>query len=302
MAMRICFVNFWPGAFTSANGAYFLPYAFTQAFDTVQFTEDVSSADVVVSSVFGRQPTPREKTIQYIGENTRPNFALHRFALSFDFDTYGGRNFRLPLWWWRLDWPGFGEIWRRRPVPTGEIGHGFEDLIPIDALLRPRPICGLAARKFCVVIASNPEPLRVNLLLALQGLGEVAKYGIMFGNPLLRSKFDVLSGFRFCLCPENGIYPGYHTEKLVDAWFGGCVPLYSGDRLLCRDFNASALVNYQDYLDTYRFIEHVKHLDSNAEAFAEIYSRPLLTERPSLTPLIEFLRRAVTEIRRTGSV
>ena len=37
--MRICFANFWPGAFTAANGAYFLPFVFTQAFDAVEFTE-----------------------------------------------------------------------------------------------------------------------------------------------------------------------------------------------------------------------------------------------------------------------
>ncbi|MDR3417027.1 MAG: glycosyltransferase family 10 [Nevskia sp.] len=300
MALRICFVNFWDGAFSAANDTGFLPYVFTEAFGGLEITEDVAAADVVISSVFGRTPTPPEKTIQYIGENLRPNLARYRFTLSFDHDTYGGRNFRLPLWWWRLDWPGYGARRRQRPAPAGSHPHGYEELIPIDALLRPRPPAPLRRPGFCALIASNPEPLRCNLFLALQSLGEVTGYGPMFGKPLHRSKFEVLPDFRFCLCPENGIYPGYHTEKLVDAWYGGCIPLYSGDRLLHHDFNSAAQLNYQDYLETGRFLAAVKRLETDPEAFAEVYAQPLLLQRPSLEPLFHFLRQAVGAIVRKG--
>ncbi|HUN71925.1 MAG TPA: glycosyltransferase family 10 [Steroidobacteraceae bacterium] len=297
--MRVCFVNFWPGAFTEANGAYFLPYVFNLAFGEVEITDDMATADVVVSSVFGQQPVPAAKSIQYIGENHRPNLALHRYALSFDYDPFGGRNFRLPLWWWRLEWPGFAEHWRRRPAPRRQVGHGYEDLIPIDALLRPRPAMEFAHRRFCVLIAGNPEPLRINLFLALRDVGEVVGYGRLFNNPLERSKFELLPQFRFCLCPENGIYPGYHTEKLVDAWFGGCVPLYSGDRFLSRDFNPAALLNYQDFLNASHFCDAVRSLETQANAFEQIYSQPLLLQRPTLEPLIAFLRTALADILRT---
>lgn len=296
MAIRICFANFWP-AFTAAKGAYFLPYVFDQAFDSVELTDDMASADVVVSSVFGHTPTPPRKTIQFIGENIRPSLGRFRYSLSFDYDTYGGRNFRLPLWWWRLAWPGFAERWRQRPPPRAGLAQGHEDLIPIDALLLPRSISSFRDRRFCAVIASEFEALRLNLYLALRSVGDVVGYGHLFGNPLFASKFQTLPNFRFCLCPENGIYPGYHTEKLVDAWYGGCVPLYSGDRLLGRDFNPAALLNYQDYLDTDRFVAHVGRLEADPIAFDEVHSQPLLLNRPSLEPLIAFLRAAVAAIR-----
>ncbi len=297
MALRISFINFWEGAFSAANNAYFLPYAFGEAFGDLEITDDIHSAEVVVSSLFGSRPVPAKKAIQYIGENVRPNLALHRFALSFDYDTFGGRNFRLPLWWWRLDWPGFAARWRQQPLPASHRQHGGEELIPIDALLQHRSASSFQDRGFCALVAANPEPLRVNLFLALQRLGTVVGYGNMFGNPLVGSKFSVLPGFRFCLCPENGIYPGYHTEKLVDAWYGGSLPLYSGDRLLGQDFNAAALVNYQDYLDTERFLTAVERLELDPEAYAQIFSQPLLIQRPSLGPLVAFLRGAVAKIR-----
>ena len=299
MALRICFINFWPGAFSAANNAFFLPYAFGEAFGEIEITADPAGAEVVVSSLFGNQQSAAAKTIQYLGENRRPDFLRHRYALSFDYDTYGGRNFRLPLWWWRLAWPGFAERWRQRPAPTGGNTHGFEDLIPIEALLGPRPAPQQRPANFCALIAANPEALRINLFVALQAVGPVIGYGHLFNNPLHRSKFDVLGEFRFCLCPENSIYPGYHTEKLVDAWFGGGVPLYSGDRLLDRDFNPSAVVNYQGFLDMDRFVAHVRHLETDPDAYEAVRSQPLLSRRPSLDPLIAFLRAAVSEIRRS---
>jgi len=175
--------------------------------------------------------------------------------------------------------------------------HGYEELIPIDALLRPRPAPQARPEGFCVLVAANPEALRINMYMALQSAGPVTGYGHMFNNPLHRSKFEVLSQFRFCLCPENSLYPGYHTEKLLDAWYGGCVPLYNGDRLLGRDFNPSALVNYQDFLDLDWFVDHTRRLDASREAYEAIRSQPLLSRRPSLEPLIAFLRSAVAQIR-----
>jgi hypothetical protein len=298
MGLRICFTNFWPGAFSAANNAFFLPYIFGEACGELELTDDPAAADVVVSSLFGQQPVPAAKTIQFVGENIRPDFLRHRYALSFDYDSYGGRNFRLPLWWWRLAWPGYAERWRKRPQPTGQLTHGYEDLIPIEALLQPRPAPTQRPAGFCALIAANPEPLRINLFMALQGAGPVTGYGHMFGNPLHRSKFDVLREFRFCLCPENSIYPGYHTEKVVDAWYGGCVPLYSGDRLLERDFNPAAILNYQDDLDMGRFVERVRALEADPAAYERVRSQPLLSQRPSLEPLIAFLRAAVEQIRR----
>lgn len=298
MGLRICFTNFWAGAFTGSNSALFLPYVFGEACGGLEMVEDPAAAEVVVSSLFGNQPVPAEKTIQFIGENVRPEFLRHRFSLSFDYDTYGGRNFRLPLWWWRLAWPGYAERWRQRPqVGGGGLAHGYEELIPIDALLRSRAAPPLRPEGFGVLVAANPEPLRINLFMGLQRAGQMVGYGQMFNNPLYSSKFEVLNRFRFCLCPENSIYPGYHTEKVLDAWYGGCVPLYNGDRLLGRDFNPSALVNYQDYLDMDWFVDHVRRLDASAEAYEAIRSQPLLSRRPSLEPLIVFLRHAVEQIR-----
>src|SRR3989344_3566493 len=41
-------------------------------------------------------------------------------------------------------------------------------------------------------------------------------------------KIATLKRYRFALCFENAIFPGYITEKIFDAMFAGCVPVYYG--------------------------------------------------------------------------
>jgi len=40
--------------------------------------------------------------------------------------------------------------------------------------------------------------------------------------------FPFISGRRFMLCSENAETPGYFTEKAVNAWRGGAIPIYRG--------------------------------------------------------------------------
>jgi alpha(1,3/1,4) fucosyltransferase len=300
MTLRVACINFWTGVFdgTDSNESAFLLNLLRESCGEIELTRDVGTATVVLSSVFGNEPSDPARTIQVIGENLRPNFSRCRFSLSFDYDGYFGRNHRLPLWWWRLDWPEFARFRADTTGPSGARNHGFEPLIPIDALLERRAPIDLQSRQFCVLVAGNPESLRINLFLSLQAVSPVTGYGNLFNNPLRQSKFDVLQQFRFCLCPENGIYPGYHTEKPVDAWYGGCLPLYSGDRLLVRDFNPRALLNYQDQLSMAEFVDTVRRLNADPRAFNAIYTEPLLLQRPSLFSSVQFLREAVASIRR----
>lgn len=43
------------------------------------------------------------------------------------------------------------------------------------------------------------------------------------------SKNRWLKNYKFNICFENGSSPGYITEKLFQAYAGGCIPIYWGD-------------------------------------------------------------------------
>jgi hypothetical protein len=282
---KVCVVNFWDGAF---DGDFF-DFFFRSCFGNVTYTNDYHSADLIITSVFGSIQTAPEKTLAFIGENVRPNFLSYSHSLSFDHDTYGGRNFRLPLWWSRLAWDGFTQ----KPRKQNFHNHGYEDLISIDSLTNGRTLDLSQKNKFCAMIAGNLEGLRVNLYNSLNKYKPVDGYGLMFGNSLRQSKFDILPEYKFCLCPENSVYDGYVTEKLIDAYAGGTVPIYSGDSSVAEDFNYNAFLNYQEIKDMEQFVEHVSFFDRNLEAYRSVYERPLLDEAPSLDNAIAFVRSIV---------
>lgn len=45
----------------------------------------------------------------------------------------------------------------------------------------------------------------------------------------VKSKLAILQRYRFCICFENSLYPGWITEKIFDCFRCGCVPVYFGD-------------------------------------------------------------------------
>jgi hypothetical protein len=280
---KVCVVNFWDGAF---DGDFF-DFFFNLALDGIEYTNNPYEADVVISSVFGNVQADSRKTIMYIGENMRPSYAGYDYSLSFDHDTYGGRNFRLPLWYARLAWPNFEQKQRR----VGGNNHGYEPLISIKSLTQPRKLDMSIKSKFCAMIAGNPESLRINMFNSISQYKTIEGYGNMFGNSLRKSKFAVLPEYKFCLCPENSIYDGYVTEKLVDAYAGLTVPIYSG--AVSDGFNGDAFLNYQDYKNMDKFVKEIEAIDYLEASYKRMYEQPLLNETPSLNEALAFVRSIV---------
>ena len=283
--MKLCVVNFWEGAF---DGDFF-DFFFRSCFADLTYTTNPHEADLVVTSVFGNVQTDPAKTLSYIGENIRPSYIGYSHSLSFDYDTYGGRNHRLPLWYSRLAWDGFEQKKRKLNAQN----HGYEPLIDIKSLMRPRKLDMTKKDKFCALIAGNPEGLRINLFHSISKYKQVDGYGNMFGRSLRNSKFDILPDYKFCLCPENSIYDGYITEKLLDAYAGGTIPIYSGTVSVIDDFNEAAFLSYQDYPNLDHFIDLIKRIDQDDYTYQRIYEQPLLCQEPKLNDAIAFVRSIV---------
>src|SRR6185312_12212644 len=156
LALKVAFTNFWRG-FTHEAGL--LRLLLDTALDGYQVVPDPARADLVMTSVHGKRTEVfPEKSIAVIGENVRPDFSKYHYSLSSDFDTYGGRNHRLPQWIGCVTWPG---VIPRQFVDVGN-NHGYEHSVPIDTLMRPRPAWAAirAHERFCCFVAGKSEPHR----------------------------------------------------------------------------------------------------------------------------------------------
>lgn len=219
--------------------------------------------------------------IYYTGEARNSPSMGHHFSLSFEQDTYAGTNAYLPLIFVSLDsWDEcLTEAGKRRGVRVTQA-----------QVCQPRDLEVAARPRFACTFISNPEPIRLRAVEMLSRVGEVEVFGEVVGRPVA-SKRSVATMFRHILCFENTLSPGYVTEKALDAWSLGSVPLWRGLDT-AGVLNPRAIVNAYDFSSLTDFVDHVAWLEKNPEKMNEIVQEPLILSRAPLEEATALLRAA----------
>jgi hypothetical protein len=83
--------------------------------------------------------------------------------------------------------------------------------------------------------------------------------------------------YMFNLCMENRDASGYITEKIVNAFMIGSVPIWSGSREVFKIFNPNAFI-YYDVSNSQAALDNVKYLIQNKTAYEEVLAAPILQE------------------------
>jgi len=81
----------------------------------------------------------------------------------------------------------------------------------------------------------------------------------------LNSKFDVLSHYIFCFCYENiGEIDGYITEKIIDCFNSGTIPIYLGARNIKDFIPANTFIDVREFTSFNEMMIFVDGLDENS--------------------------------------
>lgn len=220
-------------------------------------------------------------------ENVPPRWALAPYQIGFHNDIDHPRYFRFPNWQLHLNWS---------ELHTQPIHNRYGTRLDIDQLMRPiRDTWGDDDRIHQAVMfsAHRREPRgslyqAVDRVLGCHGVGKAFSRD----TRLKGGKYDLSLQFRFALCPENSIGPGYLTEKIPEAFYAGCVPIsWCRPQDLAVDFNPKAVVNLYGLSNAER-TGLLRRLAEDRDYVEQLRSEPLLRERPSLGPLIAFLKQA----------
>jgi len=273
--IKINLIDFWYPRFDPSNN--FFVHLFREVFGEIEI-RPVDECDVVIYSCYGdshhRVDRSRTKKIFYTGENKRPNHDECDHSLTFDFDTYGGKNTRLPLWMLQIDW-------------FGHRGYGNPDyVIPMDGLVENQ-FTKKKKSKFCGFVFNNPVPLRTRALETFNTYKQVDGFGRPFGNWFYgeEMKYNILSDYKFSICFENSIHDGYYTEKLLHAKLAGTIPIYWTDKNVGRDFNVKGFINLANFKDMNELLECVKLIDKDNDLYEQMRNEPLFSELPTLDKL-----------------
>lgn len=87
-------------------------------------------------------------------------------------------------------------------------------------------------------------------------------YGIGFRE--IPKKEDGLRNYMFSVAHENATYPGYFTEKILDCFASGTIPIYRGDPEIGKVFNTDGIVFIDDNLNLNSLNEDFYYSKMNA--------------------------------------
>lgn len=219
-------------------------------------TSPADHPDFVLCGTFGEHFLDYDCCrIQFSGEDSWPDLNLYDYAMGFPRLDYDGRYLRLPLYAMRDSWQ---PALTKHTLPDAEF---------------------LGRKKFCNFVVSNDFSQERNRffaeLSAHRRVDSGGGYANNIGGPV-PDKLAFQRQYKFSIAYENSSSPGYCTEKIVDAFAAGTVPIYWGDPDILTEFNPRAFVWAGSYPDNAALIAALDALDRDEEAFLRICHAPIL--------------------------
>ena len=228
------------------------------------------------------------------GENLRHDHVSADYAISHDLGIMSDRHFRFPYWMEMIDWSHEGLHGNRNPR--------FGALLKLEQLEQPLGGQFLERKRKAILLSSHLREPRATCIQALQRSIEVDGFGPHFDSNIKDHhhsgflKKDLLSTYAFNLCPENGLYPGYVTEKIPEAFAAGCLPITWVDESVSLDFNPTAVINLKPMMqDNFSGLADILCSETKMASFMD---KRLLLRRPSIEPFRQFIDRVLLDATR----
>lgn len=247
--LKISFKNFWPSFDDTVFNVFMMQY--------LEYIIDDNRPDVEISSVFSRGDEDTNAVrICFSGENIRPDFNTFDYFIGFDYIENNDRYLRWPLYYLS-----------RYSYKKALIKHQHPD----DSFYE---------RDFCSVVVSNGNCAFRNHVHDLLNSYKTVKSGGKYKNNLPNSKpvsdkISFIKKYKFNLAMENEEYPGYVTEKIIDAWAAGCIPIYWGSERIYDEFQKGSFINVSDFRNEKDLLEYIEFVDSNSKEANAMLSTPI---------------------------
>lgn len=262
--IRVNFTDFWPDFVVEDN--------FIMDVLRMYYNVKISDQpDYLFYSCFGSEYLNYDCIrIFYTGENLCPDFNLCDYGIGFEYLTLQDRYFRYPLFYISQYKDEYDLMLQKNRNPE-------------EKLLEKKGFCSMVVSAGVKTDAAGGcDPIREKIFEKLCEYKTVASGGRYLNNigmpQGVPDKLEFQKKYKFALCFENCSYPGYCTEKIVQAFAAGTVPIYWGDPMIEETFNEKAFVNCNgcDSLD--EVVSRIKEIDENNELYLAMLREPALKE------------------------
>ena len=218
--------------------------------------------DYVVFSEFGGQNYDIENKINCVKlflsiENRDPNFANTDYAIGIHYIDKEDRYFR-------------------KPTET----HQLSAIQTVYNVTQVKNI-DVSKKKFCAWVVSNGGGRVRNLFYDKLSEYKVVDSGGHFRNNVggsVGNKIEFLSHYKFSICMENSKTQGYISEKLVDCFEAGTIPIYYGDDTVLELLNSKSYIHIKNEDEFEEKIELIKKIDNNDTLYQEIIREKIVID------------------------
>ena len=172
------------------------------------------------------------------------------------------------------------------------------------AKIRKRVLKNPIRKKFCAALISNniiTDNFRVNFINELNKYKVIDMRGIYKNNVgHIKNKLEFLSLYKFSIAMENTEGDGYISEKILDAFLSGTIPIYYGDYMLDEYINPETFILIRGKKDIKAKIEYIKKIDNNNELYKNILKKKIFLKNVYLREqlkkeFIEFFEHIVVQ-------
>lgn len=218
--------------------------------------------DYVIFGEFGGQNYDIENRINCVKlflsiENRDPNFDNTDYAIGIHYIDNGDRYFR-------------------KPTET----HQLSAIQTVYNVTQVKNI-DIASKKFCAWVVSNGGGRERNLFFDKLSQYKVVDSGGSFRNNVggsVGDKLEFLSHYKFSICMENSKTQGYISEKLVDCFEAGTIPIYYGDDTILELLNNKSYIHVRNEDEFDEKIELIKKIDNNDTLYQEVIREKIVID------------------------
>lgn len=216
--------------------------------------------------------------IFYTGENLRPNFNHFDYGIGFDNISFEDRYLRVPIYLMLNQYMPIYNI--------AETKHLDKDNYKVR-------------NKFCNMVVSNGlNNERITFFHDLSKYKQVDSGGRLLNNVggPVDSKLEFQKQYKFSLAFENSVSNGYTTEKIIDAFASGGIPIYWGDPLVENIFNKKAFINANNFKTNKELIDYIKKVDNDDNLYMSYIKEPMLNNQDYLKDEQEKIKKFIYNI------
>ena len=140
-------------------------------------------------------------------------------------------------------------------------------------------------KKFCAALITKAT-LKGKDLFRLEFINELNKYktidmGGKYKNNIGRNitnKREFLSSYKFSIAMENSNGDGYISEKIIDAFIAGTIPIYYGDYMVDEYINPKSYILIKGKKDIKNKIKYIEKIDNDEKLYRNILREKVIID------------------------